>query len=249
MTLLKITDLVVTVDGRSVLNGLNLSVGSGEVHAIMGPNGTGKSTLANVVAGKSGFDSVTGSIEVQGVEILDLSPEERAYLGVFLGFQYPIEIPGVSNMEFLHAALNSLKKQRDEEEVSTVEFMRRIRQIASDLHLGTEFLKRGVNEGFSGGEKKRNEIVQMLVLEPRLAILDETDSGLDVDALKVVANGINKFRSSERSTVLITHYNRLLAHVEPDYVHILTDGVISKSGKASLAHEIEQRGFNGLGTA
>ena len=243
MTLLSISDLVVTVEDRQVIKGLNLSVGRGEVHAIMGPNGAGKSTLANVIAGRQGYDSVSGAIRVDGIDVLDLTPEERAHLGVFLGFQYPIEIPGVSNMEFLHAALNSLRKSRCEDEITTVEFMKKVRGVANDLQLGSEFLKRGVNEGFSGGEKKRNEIVQMLVLEPRLVVLDETDSGLDVDALGVVAAGINRYRSADRSLVLITHYKRLLDLVTPDYVHVISDGTIARSGDASLASSIETRGF------
>lgn len=240
---------MVTVEDRQVINGLNLAVGKGEVHAIMGPNGAGKSTLANVIAGRQSYDSVTGTIRVDGIDVLELSPEERAHLGVFLGFQYPIEIPGVSNMEFLHAALNSLRKARCEEEITTVDFMKKVRGVATDLQLGSEFLKRGVNEGFSGGEKKRNEIVQMLVLEPRLAVLDETDSGLDVDALSIVATGINRYRNADRTLVLITHYKRLLDLVKPDFVHVISDGTIIRSGDASLAESIESRGFAWLDEA
>ena len=235
-----------TVDERPVLNGVNLSVGEGEVHAIMGPNGSGKSTLANVIAGRSGYQMVAGSIEIDGQDILDLEPEQRALLGVFIGFQYPIEIPGVSNMEFLHAAVNSHRKFHDQEEVTTIDFMQKVRRIANDLQLGSEFLKRGVNEGFSGGEKKRNEIVQMLVLEPRLAILDETDSGLDVDAFSIVAKGVNNFRDPARSILLITHYKRLLEHIAPDYVHVIAGGRIVRSDDASLASYIEERGFSWL---
>jgi len=249
LTFLRIKDLVVKVEGRPVLNGLNLEVGRGEVHAIMGPNGAGKSTLANIIGGKPGYETVTGSVSLNGVELLDLSPVERAYKGVFLGFQYPIEIPGVSNMEFLHAAVNSLRKEAGQDEISTIDFMKKVRSVANGLQLGSEFLKRGVNEGFSGGEKKRNEIVQMLMLEPKLAVLDETDSGLDVDALRVVAEGVNQFRSEERAIVLITHYKRLLEYVQPDYVHVITDGVIVRSGDDTLATEIEERGFNWLAEA
>ena len=248
MTFLDISDLVVTVEGRTVIDRLNLSVGKGEVHAIMGPNGSGKSTLANVIAGRSGYELVSGSIRVEGTELIELSPEERAYLGVFLGFQYPIEIPGVSNMEFLHAAMNSLRKQRQQAEMSTVEFMKKVREVAGKLQLESQFLKRGVNDGFSGGEKKRNEIVQMMVLEPRLAILDETDSGLDVDALTVVAKGVNTYRDPERTIVLITHYKRLLEKVVPDVVHILYNGTIVRTGDATLASEIEENGFGWLGS-
>jgi Fe-S cluster assembly ATP-binding protein len=244
--LLEIDDLHVTVAGAPILNGLTLHVRVGEVAAIMGPNGSGKSTLASVVAGRPGYDVTRGSVRYRGESLLDLSPEARARAGVFLAFQYPIEIPGVSNMEFLKAALDAHRTHRTargEGSLSTVDFMKRVRAVATSLDLSPEFLKRGVNEGFSGGEKKRNEILQLLVLEPTLAILDETDSGLDIDALHVVAAGVNRFRSTANGLLLVTHYQRLLEHVVPDSVHVLADGRIVKSGDHRLALELEEKGY------
>ena len=252
MNLLKISGLHVKVGGESILRGVDLSIDSGEVHAIMGPNGSGKSTLANVLAGRPGFDIVDGEILFLGQDLTALVPEERAHQGLFLAFQYPVEIPGVSNMEFLKGALDSLKAARGEPPLSTVDFMKKVRALAGTLDLSQEFLKRGVNEGFSGGEKKRNEILQLLLLEPRLAVLDETDSGLDIDALQVVAIGINGFRNKENprggrnAVLLITHYQRLLNHIVPDQVHVLSGGRIARSGDKSLALELEERGYGWL---
>jgi Fe-S cluster assembly ATP-binding protein len=247
--LLSIDNLHVTVDGRPILNGLTLTVTTGEVHALMGPNGSGKSTLAAVLAGRPGFDVTRGSIAFQGKDLGALEPEERAHLGLFLAFQYPIEIPGVSNMEFLKVALDAQRKAHGQAELSTPDFMRRARAAAESLALSPEFLKRGVNEGFSGGEKKRNEILQMLLLEPTLAVLDESDSGLDIDALEIVARGINGFRREDRAVLLVTHYQRLLNYVIPDRVHVLLGGHIVRSGDAGLALELEEKGYGWLGHA
>jgi Fe-S cluster assembly ATP-binding protein len=242
--LLSIDDLHVTVDGKHILNGLTLEVGAGEVHAIMGPNGSGKSTLAHVLAGRPGYEITAGTVLYQGRDLLSLAPEERARAGLFLGFQYPVEIPGVNNVYLLKAAVNAVRKPRGQPEVDAFEFLGLVRDKMKLMHIEDSFLSRGVNEGFSGGEKKRNEILQMLVLEPQLAILDETDSGLDIDALKVVAAGVNSLRSAERSCVLVTHYQRLLEYVVPDFVHVLVRGRIVRSGDRTLALELERRGYD-----
>jgi Fe-S cluster assembly ATP-binding protein len=242
--MLQIEDLRVTVEGKEILNGLTLSVGRGEVHAIMGPNGSGKSTLANVLAGRPGYEILSGRVSYEGGDLLALAPEERARAGLFLGFQYPVEIPGVNNVYLLKAALNASRKARGLPEVDAFEFLTLVREKMRLMHMEDSFLSRAVNEGFSGGEKKRNEILQMLVLEPRLAILDETDSGLDIDALKVVAAGVNSQRSPERSCVLVTHYQRLLEYVVPDRVHVLVRGRIARSGDKGLALELERRGYD-----
>jgi len=245
-TLLDIEDLVVRVGGERILKGLSLTVDAGTVHAIMGPNGSGKSTLAHVLAGKPGYEIESGRIRLLGQDLTALMPEERAALGLFLAFQYPVEIPGVSNMEFLKASADSLAKARGEEPLAAVDFMQRVRAIAAELDLAPEFLKRGVNEGFSGGEKKRNEILQLRLLAPRLAVLDETDSGLDIDALQTVSEGVNAFRSEANAVVLITHYQRLLEHIVPDRVHVLSDGRIVRSGNRELALELEDKGYGWL---
>jgi len=247
LSLLSIDNLSVNVETtgeeRTVLNGLKLQINPGEVHAIMGPNGSGKSTLAHVVARKPGYSIQSGVVLFKNQLLNEMEPEEVAQLGLFLGFQYPVEIPGVSNMEFLKASSDSVNKARSKEPESTTDFMKRVRLIASSLDLDQEFLKRGVNEGFSGGEKKRNEILQMLVLKPDLAVLDETDSGLDIDALKTVSNGVNAFRDSSNGVLLITHYQRLLDYVVPDFVHVLSEGKIIQSGDKSLALELESKGY------
>ena len=247
MSLLRIEDLHVEVDGKRILAGVDLSVDAGEVHAVMGPNGSGKSTLANVLAGRPGYDVVGGAMTIDGEDVGALSPEERSLRGLFLAFQYPIEIPGVSNMEFLKAAVDAHALGRGEEPPSAVDFVKRARVAATRLQFDPDFLKRGVNDAFSGGEKKRNEILQMLILEPRLAVLDETDSGLDIDALQVVADGINAFRADSNAVVLVTHYQRLLNYVVPDRVHVLADGRIVHSGDRRLALELEERGYGWLG--
>ncbi len=242
--MLAIRDLVVTVDGKQILNGLTLEVAAGEVHAIMGPNGSGKSTLAHVLAGRPGYEVTAGSVSYQGRDLLALAPEERARAGVFLGFQYPVEIPGVNNVYLLKAALNAVRKARGLPEVDAFDFLGLVREKMQVMQIDESFLSRGVNEGFSGGEKKRNEILQMLVLEPRLAVLDETDSGLDIDALKIVAAGVNSLRSPERSCLVVTHYQRLLEYVVPDVVHVLVRGRIARSGDRTLAIELERRGYD-----
>jgi Fe-S cluster assembly ATP-binding protein len=242
--MLSIDNLHVSVDGKEILRGVALEVGTGEVHAIMGPNGSGKSTLAHVLAGRPGYAVTSGTVRYRGHDLLALAPEERAREGVFLGFQYPVEIPGVNNVYLLKAAINAARKQRGLPEVDAFEFLGLVRAKMQLMQIEDSFLARGVNEGFSGGEKKRNEILQMLVLEPRLAILDETDSGLDIDALKVVAAGVNSLRSPERSCVLVTHYQRLLEHVVPDFVHVLVRGRIVRSGDRTLALELERRGYD-----
>ncbi|MFT5610095.1 MAG: Fe-S cluster assembly ATP-binding protein [Polaribacter sp.] len=241
--MLKVTDLHVSVFDTPILKGLNLEVNAGEVHAIMGPNGSGKSTLSNVIAGRPGYEITQGSIEYMGKDLSELEAEERACEGVFLAFQYPVEIPGVSNMAMLKAAVNSMRKYRGETEMTAGEFLKIIKQKAEMVEMKQEFLKRSVNAGFSGGEKKRNEILQMAMLEPKLALLDETDSGLDIDALKIVSQGINAMRSPDRAIILVTHYQRLLDYIVPDQVHVLADGRIVKSGDKSLALELEEKGY------
>jgi Fe-S cluster assembly ATP-binding protein len=242
--MLKIENLHAKVDGKEILKGLTLTVPTGEVHAVMGPNGSGKSTLANVLAGRPGYEITAGSVTFQGRDLLALAPEERAREGVFLGFQYPVEIPGVNNVYLLKAAMNAARKHRGLDEVDAFEFLTLVKEKMRLMRMEESMLSRGVNEGFSGGEKKRNEILQMLVLEPRLAILDETDSGLDIDALKIVAHGVNTLRSPERSLVLVTHYQRLLDYIVPDHVHVLVKGRIVRSGDKSLALELERRGYD-----
>jgi len=242
--LLEIKELTVRVAGKEILKGVNLKVNAGEVHAIMGPNGSGKSTLAQVLAGREDYEVSSGSVSFEGRDLLALPAEERARAGLFLGFQYPVEIPGVNNVYLLKAALNAKRKAAGEPEVDAYEFLGLIKQKMKFMHMSESFLTRGVNEGFSGGEKKRNEVLQMLVLEPKLAILDETDSGLDIDALKVVSMGVNSLRDPKRAIVLVTHYQRLLDYVIPDQVHVLTGGRIVKSGDKSLAQELERRGYD-----
>jgi Fe-S cluster assembly ATP-binding protein len=242
--MLQIEDLHVQVDGHAILNGLNLTVAAGEVHAIMGPNGSGKSTLAQAIAGREDYEVVSGSMTFHGQDLIGMAPEERARAGLFLGFQYPTEIPGVNNTYLLKAALNAQRAARGESEVDAFEFMKIIKEQIELMQIPKDFLTRGVNEGFSGGEKKRNEILQMLVLKPALAVLDETDSGLDVDALKVVAAGMNSLRGPDHAMILVTHYERLLELVVPDFVHVLSEGRIVKSGDSSLARELDERGYN-----
>jgi Fe-S cluster assembly ATP-binding protein len=242
--LLKITDLSVRVAGKDILKGVNLEVRRGEIHAIMGPNGSGKSTLAQVLAGRADYEVTGGSVTFEGQDLLALPAEERARAGLFLGFQYPVEIPGVNNVYLLKAALNAKRKAAGQPEVDAYEFLALIKQKMKLMHMSESFLSRGVNEGFSGGEKKRNEVLQMLVLEPKLAILDETDSGLDIDALKIVSMGVNSLRDPDRAVVLVTHYQRLLGYIVPDHVHVLSGGRILKSGDRSLALELERRGYD-----
>ncbi|MGA2341953.1 MAG: Fe-S cluster assembly ATPase SufC [Steroidobacteraceae bacterium] len=242
--MLKISDLSARVAGKEILKGINLEVNPGEVHAIMGPNGSGKSTLAQVLAGREDYEITGGAVEFEGQDLLALPPEERARAGLFLGFQYPVEIPGVNNVYLLKAALNAKRKTAGEPEVDAYEFLGLVKQKMKLMQMSETFLTRGVNEGFSGGEKKRNEVLQMLVLEPKLAILDETDSGLDIDALKVVATGVNSLRSPERAVVLVTHYQRLLDYIVPDRVHVLSEGRILMSGDRSLALELERKGYD-----
>jgi Fe-S cluster assembly ATP-binding protein len=244
--MLSIKNLCVEVEGKIILKGLNLDISSGEVHVIMGPNGAGKSTLAAVIAGKPGYTVTAGSIELQGQSLLEMEPEERAYAGLFLGFQYPVEIPGVNNAYFLRTALNNLRAQQGLEEFDAMDFMQLIKSKMKLLSISPDFLRRSLNQGFSGGEKKRNEILQMMILEPCLAVLDETDSGLDIDALQIVASGINHMRAAQRSFLLVTHYQRLLDYVEPDHVHVLVDGKIVKSGGKDLALELERNGYTNV---
>ena len=243
MPLLEIKNLHVEIDGKKILNGLDLVVNKGEVHAIMGPNGSGKSTLAYVLAGKDDYEVTQGDVLFNGESVLEMEPDERAAKGVFLAFQYPIEIPGVATMQFLRTALNAQRKKRGEAELTTPDFMKRVREQAAKLSINPEMLRRAVNVGFSGGEKKRNEILQMALLEPSLAVLDETDSGLDIDALKIVADGVNRLRSPERSAIVITHYQRLLDYIVPDIVHVLSKGRIVKTGGKELALELEASGY------
>jgi Fe-S cluster assembly ATP-binding protein len=244
--MLEIHSLQTRIGDKEILRGLNLTVKAGEVHAIMGPNGAGKSSLAYTLAGRPGYEVTAGSVRFEGADLLTLAPEERAQAGLFLGFQYPVEIPGVNNVYLLKAALNAARKQRGLPEVDAFEFLTLVREKMRLMQMDEAFLSRGVNEGFSGGEKKRNEILQMLVLEPKLALLDETDSGLDIDALKVVANGVNSLRSPSRAVVLVTHYQRLLDYIKPDVVHVLARGRIIKTGGPELALELEARGYDWL---
>jgi Fe-S cluster assembly ATP-binding protein len=241
--MLKIENLHVSVDGREILKGLSLEIPAGEVHAIMGPNGSGKSTLAHVLAGKDAYEVTGGSVTFEGEDLLALEPDERAAKGIFLAFQYPLEIPGVTTMNFLRTALNAQRKKRGEAELMPPEFIKKVREASAKLGVDQEMLRRPVNVGFSGGEKKRNEILQMALLEPKLAVLDETDSGLDIDALKVVAEGVNRLRSPERAMVVITHYQRLLDHIVPDIVHVLSRGRIVRTGGKELALELEAKGY------
>ncbi|WP_029891523.1 Fe-S cluster assembly ATPase SufC [Polycyclovorans algicola] len=247
--MLDIKNLHVTIDDKPILKGISLAIKPGEVHAIMGPNGSGKSTLSNVLAGRDDYVVTQGSIEFEGIDLLELAPEERAVAGIFLGFQYPVEIPGVSNLTLLKAALNARRKAAGQGEIEPTDFLAWVRDRVAKMGMDVKMLQRGVNEGFSGGEKKRNEILQMLILEPKLMILDETDSGLDIDALKVVSDGINLIRSPERAVLLVTHYQRLLDYVKPDQVHVLAGGRIVKSGGADLALELEEKGYGWLETA
>jgi Fe-S cluster assembly ATP-binding protein len=243
-TILSVNDLHASVDGKPILSGLRLTVKAGEVHAIMGPNASGKSTLAHVLSGRDGYKVTAGSVTYLGKDLLAMSPDERAREGVFLAFQYPVEIPGVNNVYFLKAALNAIRKHRGEVELDAVEFLKHIKEKIKLVQMDDSLLSRAVNEGFSGGEKKRNEILQMAVLEPRLAILDETDSGLDIDALRIVANSVNQLRRADRAIVMITHYQRLLEHIVPDYVHVLSGGRIVRSGGRDLAVMLEERGYD-----
>jgi Fe-S cluster assembly ATP-binding protein len=245
-TMLQIKNLHAGVDGNEILRGVNLAIDAGEVHALMGPNGSGKSTLAQVLAGRDAYDVTEGEVLFEGKDLLDMDPEERAREGIFLAFQYPVEIPGVSNTYFLKAALNAIRKHRGLEELDAMDFMALVKEKMKVLHIDTELLKRPVNEGFSGGEKKRNEIFQMAVLDPKLAILDETDSGLDIDALRIVADGVNAMRSKDRAILVVTHYQRLLNYIVPDKVHVLVDGRIVKSGGKELALELEEKGYGWL---
>ena len=244
--MLEIKNLCVNVEDTEILRGVDLSLPAGEVHAVMGPNGSGKSTLAQVLAGREEYEIIDGDVLYEGESILEMAPEERAQSGIFLAFQYPVEIPGVSNTYFLKAALNSVRKARGEQELDAVQFLKLVREKVKVVELDEALMKRPVNHGFSGGEKKRNEIFHMAVLEPRLAILDETDSGLDIDALRIVANGVNSLRDEGRSFLLITHYQRLLNYIEPDQVHVLVDGKIARSGGKELALELEEKGYGWL---
>jgi Fe-S cluster assembly ATP-binding protein len=247
--MLSIKNLHASVEEKNIIKGLNLEVKPGEVHAIMGPNGAGKSTLGYVLSGRDGYEVSDGEATLNGKDLLELDVEERAREGLFLAFQYPVEIPGVSNMEFMKESVNAMREQRGEAPLTAAEFLKKAKEACKQVQLPLDFLKRGVNEGFSGGEKKRNEIMQMILLEPKLCILDESDSGLDVDALQVVADGVNSQRDGERSFIVVTHYQRLLDYIKPDFVHILADGKIVKSGDASLALEVEKSGYAFLGKA
>ena len=244
--MLEIKNLRAHIGDKQILKGINLSVKTGEVHAIMGPNGSGKSTLASVLAGREGYDITDGEVMLQGNDILDLSPEERAREGVFLAFQYPVEIPGVNSTYFLRSAVNQIRKHRGDEELDAMNFLKLVKTKMKELGLAEEFLKRPVNAGFSGGEKKRNEILQMTMLDPRLAVLDETDSGLDIDALRIVADGVNRLKNQHNAQIVITHYQRLLDYIVPDFVHVLYDGRIIKSGDKTLAHDLEEKGYDWL---
>lgn len=245
--MLKIQNLHASVEQKHILKGLNLDIKPGEVHAIMGPNGAGKSTLGYILSGRDGYEVSQGSVDFQGEDLLEMEIEERARKGLFLAFQYPVEIPGVSNMEFMKESVNAMREQRGETPLTAAEFLKKAKEACKQVQLPLDFLKRGVNEGFSGGEKKRNELMQMILLQPSLCILDESDSGLDIDALQVVANGVNSQRDGKRSFIVITHYQRLLDYIEPDHVHILANGKVVKSGDASLAKEVEKEGYAFLG--
>lgn len=242
--MLKIKDLKATIEGKEILNGINLEVNPGEVHAIMGPNGAGKSTLANIIAGREEYEVTSGEISLEGEDIAELDPEERAHRGVFLSFQYPVEIPGVSVTNFMKTAINETRKAQGKDDMTAKDMLKMIREKSELLEIDRKFLSRSLNEGFSGGEKKRNEIFQMAMLEPKLAILDETDSGLDIDALRIVANGVNKLKNKDNATIVITHYQRLLDYIVPDFVHVLYNGRIVKSGGKELALELEKRGYD-----
>ena len=244
--MLEIKNLQAGIENKPILKGIDLSVNAGEVHAIMGPNGSGKSTLASVLAGRDGYDVTGGEVLLQDDDLLDLSPEERAREGVFLAFQYPVEIPGVNSAYFLRSAVNEIRKHRGEEELDAMNFLKAVKAKMKELGLSEDFLKRPVNAGFSGGEKKRNEILQMAMLNPKLAVLDETDSGLDIDALRIVADGVNRLKGTDNAQVVITHYQRLLDYIVPDFVHVLYDGRIIKSGDKTLAHELEEKGYDWL---
>ena len=246
MSLLEIQNLHARVSGKEILKGIDLSVGKGEVHAIMGPNGSGKSTLAQVLSGRDLYEVTKGRVLYEGKDLLEMSPEDRAREGIFMAFQYPVEIPGVSNLYFLRAALNTIRKNRGLEELDAMDFLALVRERMKLMEMDQALLNRPVNAGFSGGEKKRNEIFQMAVLEPKLAILDETDSGLDIDALRIVASGVNKLRSEDRAIIVVTHYQRILNYITPDYVHVLAEGRIVRSGDRRLAHELEERGYAGI---
>ena len=242
--MLKVNNIFASVDGKRILNGVSLEIKPGEVHAIMGKNGSGKSTLSNLITGREGYEIDEGNIFFNDESILDWSPESRSLAGIFMSFQYPVVIPGVNNTYFLRAALNAKRKHQGKKELDSAKFLKLIKENLKSVDMDTKYLKRAVNEGFSGGEKKKNEILQMLTLEPKLVILDETDSGLDIDALRVVANGVNKFRNKNRSFIIITHYQRLLDYIKPDFIHVLIDGKIVKSGGKEIANELESRGYN-----
>ncbi len=244
MALIEIKNLKANIYGNEILHGLNLTINAGEIHAIMGPNGSGKSTLASVLAGKEEFEVTEGTVTFDGIDLLDMSPEDRARAGVFLAFQYPVEIPGVSNANFLKTAINEIRKFRNQDPLDAMDFLQMMKERAELVEIETSFLSRSVNVGFSGGEKKKNEIFQMAMLEPKFAVLDETDSGLDIDAMKVVANGVNKLKTDDNAFLIITHYQRLLDYIIPDFVHVLSEGRIIKSGGKELAYELEERGYD-----